>query len=270
MLPKMKNLSFIGAGNMATAIIKGVATGSLSENYQIYAYDLDSHKVDNLSEYHVKNGKSIAEMSAISDLIVLAVKPQNMPEILPLLKDSMNKNAVVISIAAGISSSYLKEALGFDAKVVTVMPNTPLLIGCGATAMAQIASVSDEEFRQVFDIFSSAGKVAVVAENQMVDIIPVNGSSPAYIYRFAKAFVDYAKEKNIDEQAALELFCQSLIGSAKMMTETGKSIDELIIMVSSKGGTTLKGSEVLIDENFEEIVKKACEACAQRGYELAK
>ena len=104
----------------------------------------------------------------------------------------------------------------------------------------------------------------------MIDIIPVNGSSPAYIYRFAKAFVDYAKEKNIDEKAALELFCQSLIGSAKMMTETGKSIDELITMVSSKGGTTLKGSEVLIDGNFEGIVKKACEACAQRGYELAK
>ena len=266
----MKNLSFIGAGNMATAIIKGVATGSLSENYQIYAYDLDADKVESLSEYKVKNGKSIAEMSAISDLIVLAVKPQNMPEILPILKTSMNRDAVVISIAAGISSMYLKEALGFDDKVVTVMPNTPLLIGYGATAMAKVSPVSEEEFRQVFDIFSSAGKVAVTEEEKMIDIIPVNGSSPAYIYRFAKAFVDYAKEKNIDEKAALELFCQSLIGSAKMMTETGKSIDELITMVSSKGGTTLKGSEVLIDGNFEGIVKKACDACAQRGYELAK
>lgn len=255
---------------MATAIIKGVVGGALSECYQIYAYDLDAAKTAALAEYGVKNGQSIAEMAAISDFIVFAVKPQNMSEILPCLKESLNKEAVIISIAAGISASYLKEALGFDAKIVTVMPNTPLLIGCGATAMAKISPVSEEEFACVFDIFSSAGKVAVVREDAMIDIIPVNGSSPAYIYRFAKAFVDYAKEKNIDEKAALELFCQSLIGSAKMMTETDKSIDELIAMVSSKGGTTLKGSEVLMDNRFEEIVKDACEACARRGYELAK
>lgn len=266
----MKRLSFIGAGNMATAIIKGVASGKLASAYQISACDLDGEKVKALEAFGVINGGSVAAMSAASDLIVLAVKPQNMGDILPELKQHMNRNAVVISIAAGISAAFLKEALGFDAKVIPVMPNTPLLIGCGATAMAQVAPVTSEEFQQVVEIFTSAGKVEVIEQRQLIDIIPVNGSSPAYIYRFAKAFVDYAEEKGIDGRTALTLFCQSLIGSAKMMLESGKSIDELIAMVSSKGGTTLKGSEVLIERGFEEIVKESCEACAKRGYELAK
>lgn len=266
----MKKLAFIGAGNMATAIIKGIAAGKLAEQYQISACDPDQEKVASLAQYGVKDGRTLAEMSAVCDLIVIAVKPQNIGEILPVLRESMNKEAVVITIAAGISAHYLKKELGFDAKVVPVMPNTPLLIGRGAAAMAQVAPVSDAEFQQVLDIFSSAGGVAVIAEEQMVDIIPVNGSSPAYIYRFAKAFVDYAVGKNIDEAAALELFCQSLIGSAEMMLKSGKSIDELIAMVSSKGGTTLEGSRALVENNFEQIVRDACEACAKRGYELAK
>lgn len=266
----MKRLSFIGAGNMATAIIKGVATGALGGKYQISACDPVGEKVKALEQYGVTDGKNAAELSAVSDFIVLAVKPQNMGEILPELKQHMNRDAVVISIAAGISAEYLKDALGFDAKVVPVMPNTPLLIGKGATAMAQVAPVTSEEFDQVVAIFSSAGKVEVVDASQLIDIIPVNGSSPAYIYRFAKAFVDYASEKGIDSDTALTLFCQSLIGSAQMMLESGKSIDDLIAMVSSKGGTTLEGSEVLIKRDFEKIVKEACEACARRGYELAK
>ncbi len=267
---KMKKISFIGAGNMATAIIKGMVSGGLAERYSIYAYDLDREKVATLEAYGVKDGGDIAEMSADSDFLFLAVKPQNMEDVLPILGEAMNRDAVVISIAAGISAQYLKTALGFSAKVVPVMPNTPLLLGSGATAMAQVEPVTDSEFEEVAEIFRCAGIVSVIGSEQMVDIIPVNGSSPAYIYRFAKAFIDYAKTKQIDERVALELICQSLIGSARMMMETDKTPDELIAMVSSKGGTTLKGSEVLIERGFEQIIKDACDACAARGYELAK
>lgn len=266
----MKKLAFVGAGNMATAIIKGIVAGALKDEYEIYACDPDTDKVVALAPLGVKNGLDTATMVADSDLILLAVKPQSMDEVLPILKEHMNRSAVLISIAAGVSADFLKTALGFDVKAVPVMPNTPLLLGYGASAMAQVAPVTDAEFEQVAQIFRSAGEVAVVEPSQMVDVIPVNGSSPAYIYRFAKAFVDYAKEKGIPEEVALTLFCQSLIGSAEMMLQTGKSIEELIAMVSSKGGTTLKGSEVLLDRGFEEIVKEACEACAGRGYELAK
>ena len=266
----MKKLLFIGAGNMATAIIKGIVGGKLKSDYSIFACDPDQDKIAALRQLGVSDGIDTATASVDSDFIVLAVKPQNMDEVLPILKAHMNRNAVVISIAAGISADYIKNALGFDAKVVPVMPNTPLLLGNGATAMAQVAPVTEDEFHKVAEIFRSAGKVAQIAPSQMVDVIPINGSSPAYIYRFAKAFVEYAKEKGLEEQVALELFCQSLIGSAQMMLETGKSIDELIAMVSSKGGTTLAGSAVLIDKEFESVVKDACEACAARGYELAK
>ena len=125
------------------------------------------------------------------------------------------------------------------------MPNTPLLLGEGATALAKDDSVSDAEFAVVRNIFGSCGMTAVIAPEQMKEVIAINGSSPAFIYLFAKGFLDYAAKVGLPEQSAKELFVQSLIGSAKMITDSGYSIDELIRQVSSPGGTTLAGLDQL-------------------------
>lgn len=267
----MKKVGFIGAGNMATAIVKGIASGKMSNDIELFVYDIDLKKAKDLSD--IANGvvcDSIADLVKQSDYIFLAVKPQNIDDVLKDACNSINKNAVIVSILAGMTAKYIKDYLGYDAKVIPVMPNTPLLLGCGAVAMAKVSPVSDTEYGFVKNIFAASGDVADVGEDKMKEIIAINGSSPAFIYLFSKYFVDYAKSENIDENTALDLFCKSLEGSAKMMKESGYTIDELIKMVSSPGGTTLAGLQEFYDADLENTVKSACKSCTKRAYELSK
>ncbi|MFR6496684.1 MAG: pyrroline-5-carboxylate reductase family protein [Ruminococcus sp.] len=145
-----------------------------------------------------------------------------------------------------------------------------LLLGEGATALAKDDAVSDAEFAVVQRIFGSCGMTAVIAPEQMKEVIAINGSSPAFIYLFAKSFLDYAAKVGLPETSAKELFAQSLIGSAKMITDSGYSIDELIRQVSSPGGTTLAGLDQLYEGKLSDAVRNACESCTKRAYELAK
>ena len=154
-------------------------------------------------------------------------------------------------------------------KTAVVMPNTPAMLGLGASAISRDGVISDEEFEFAKSVIGSCGLVKEIPMNKMKEIICINGSSPAFIYLFAKGFVDYAREAGIEEKAALELFAQSLIGSAKMLTDSGMSVEQLIKQVSSPGGTTLAGLDKLYQGNLEETVKEACLACTNRAYELA-
>ena len=266
----MTSVGFIGAGNMGFAIIKGIAGTELRDSVKLYAYDPKLEMLERLSEFGVSPCNTEKELAEKCDYVFLAVKPQQLEPVLDSAAAGMNENKVIISICAGITAEYIQSKTLPNAKVVLVMPNTPLLLGEGASALAKNSAVSDSEFDFVKNIFASCGKVAVVPENKMKEIIAVNGSSPAFIYLFAKAFVEYASAEGIDEKAAKELFAQSLIGSAKMITDSGYTIDELIKMVSSPGGTTLAGLQELYDGNLENTVKKACESCTKRAYELSE
>ena len=266
----MTSVGFIGAGNMGFAIIKGIAGTDLRDSVKLFAYDPKPEMLERLSEFGVAPCKTEGELAEKCDYVFLAVKPQQLEEVLDSVKAAVTENKVIISICAGITAEYIQSKTIPNAKVVLVMPNTPLLLGEGASALAKNSAVSDGEFEFVKNIFASCGKAAVVPENKMKEIIAVNGSSPAFIYLFAKAFVEYASSEGIDENAAKELFAQSLTGSAKMITDSGYTIDELIKMVSSPGGTTLAGLKELYDGNLEETVKKACESCTKRAYELSK
>ena len=175
-----------------------------------------------------------------------------------------------ISICAGISAESIRERTIPDAKVVLVMPNTPMMLGCGASAMSHDDKVSAEEFAFARKIIGSCGITEVISTDKMKEIIAINGSSPAFIYLYAKGFVDYADSVGIDKDAALRLLAQSLIGSAKMLTESGMTVDELIKQVSSPGGTTLAGLDKLYEGDLTGDVMRACEACTKRAYELGK
>lgn len=272
----MTSIGFIGAGNMGFAIIKGIAGSSLydanaaSRTISLYAYDPNSEMLKRLEEYGVAPCASESELVGKCDYVFLAVKPQQLESVLDNASGSFTKDKVIISICAGITAEYIQSKTVSGAKVVLVMPNTPLLLGEGASALSRNAVVSDEEFDFAKNIFASCGKAAVVPQDKMKEIIAINGSSPAFIYLFAKAFVDYAKSVGIGEDTAKELFAQSLVGSAKMMTDSGYTIDELIKMVSSPGGTTLAGLQELYDGKMTEAVTKACESCTRRAYELSK
>lgn len=266
----MNKIGFIGTGNMGTAIIKGIKGSAVSEQTEIYAFDVNTEKLQALAETGIKPCESISEIVSVCNYVFLAVKPQMFEPILDEVKTAVTADTVIVSIAAGISDEYIASKTIDNAKVILVMPNTPLLLGEGASALSKSDSVTDEEFKTVVDIFASCGKASVISKDKMKEIIAINGSSPAFIYLFAKGFIDYAVKENIDEETAKTLFAQSLIGSAKMITDSGYSLDELIKMVSSPGGTTLAGLDRLYEGNLVKVVDNACESCTKRAYELAK
>ena len=266
----MNTIGFLGTGNMGTAILKGIAGSSMKSETKLYAYNPTAAKVDALASYGVQKCSSEAEVAAASQYLFLAIKPQKFDEVLPRIADAITEDTVLVSIAAGIGVEYIRKLTKPNAKVVLAMPNTPLLLGCGATALATEAPVSDAEFAVVRRIFDACGMTAVIEPAQMKEIIAINGSSPAFIYLFAKGFLDYAEQVGLSGDVAKEPFAQSLIGSAKMITDSGYSIAELIRQVSSPGGTTLAGLDRFYAGNLTDVVQDACDHCTRRAYELAK
>ena len=264
------SVGFIGAGNMGFAIMKGIAGCELSEHMTVSAFDPDQPKLERLAEFGVHACASGLEVLQNCQYVFLAIKPQMFEDVLMQIKDGVTEKTILVSIAAGITADYIKSKTIPDAKVILVMPNTPLLLGAGASALAKAEPTTEEEFQTVCSIFNACGISAQLPENKMKEIIAINGSSPAFIYLFAKAFVDYAVKEGIAQETALSLFAQSLIGSAKMLTDSGYSIEELIKMVSSPGGTTLAGLDELYKGGLEKTVDQACEACTKSAYELSK
>lgn len=265
-----KRLGFIGAGNMATAIINGILKNKAKSPKYISVFDLSKEKLEFMSEKGINCVKSGKELVETSDIIVLAVKPQNYDEVLSEIKNSVNENKVFVTIAAGISIDYVQNGLKKKCPMVRVMPNTPLLLGKGATAMCRSENISDENFEEVYKMFSLSGDVAILPETQMNAIISVNGSSPAYIYLFAKSMVDYAVSVGIDSKTALNLVCKTFEGSAEMLRSSGDSPETLIEKVSSKGGTTIEAMKVLNEREVPKAIFDAMAACTNRAEELGK
>lgn len=266
----MLKFGIIGAGNMASAI-----AGAMLEKGVILPSDMmvcDHHQENHKDWY--SNGahlaKSESEVVENCEYVLLSIKPQGFSDLLAKLKPVCTEKNVFISIAAGISADYIKSALGSETKVVLVMPNTPVSIGFGASALAKVAPTSDDEFKTVLSFFSSSGAAVEIPSNKMNEVIPLNGSSPAFIYRIAQIFTDCGERAGFDRETALNLFCAALIGSAHMMTDTGKSLDELIKAVCSKGGTTLAGLDAMERGGLEKALTDGFDACVKRAYELGK
>lgn len=264
------NIGFIGAGNMGFAIMRGIAESKLGSEIQLCAYDPVQASLERLAQYGVTACASEQEIMEKCKYVFLAVKPQIIEGVLETVAPYTKDETVFISIAAGITDEFIARKTVQGAKVILVMPNTPLLLGEGASALSHNEAVTDEEFEIVLNIFRICGKASVIPKDKMKEIIAVNGSSPAFIYLFAKGFIDYAQSVGIDAESAKELFAQSLIGSAKMITDSGNTIDELIRMVSSPGGTTLAGLDRLYEGKLTEVVGNCCESCTKRAYELSK
>lgn len=265
----MKKIGFIGAGNMATAIIKGLIAQNGTADY-ISVYDVSEEKLADMRELGANPCESSQNVVNHSDIIVLAVKPQNYAEVLESIKPCVDMSKTFVSIAAGISIAYVQNALECKCPVVRVMPNTPLLLMKGASALCPSENISDEDRQTVYEMFAGSGVCEYITEEHMNEIIAVNGSSPAYIYLFAKSMADYAQSKGIDYDKAMNLVCATLEGAAAMLRESGDSADVLIQKVSSKGGTTIAALEKLREHGFTEAIFDAMEACTKRAEELGK
>lgn len=257
----MAKFGFIGMGNMGYAMLKG-----LLKTYQ--AQDLIFTDVDQrlrekvTGETGVSHTAENGECAKLSQCIVLAVKPQYYQTVLAGIKDKLFRDQIVISIAPGITIGQLTQELGEDVRVVRAMPNTPALVGEGMTGVSYEESrFSKEEKEMIRGFFTSFGKMRVVEERQMDAVVCVSGSSPAYAYMFLEALADSGVKYGLSRDAAYEMAAQTLLGSAKMLLETGEHPGKLKDQVCSPGGTTIAAVSALEEAGFRSAVIKAADAC---------
>ena len=264
--------AFIGAGNMASAIIGGLvdktATGAVSPT-QITLFDKNPAQYERYAA-EFPHAKSAADAAKGADIVVLAVKPQNYAEVLAELGETDTHGKIFISIAAGISTAFIEKYLGADAAVVRTMPNTPLLIGKGVTALCRNKNVNDAQFDAVEHIFAMRGATLRLDEADMNKIIAATSSSPAYIFLIIKAICDGAAAEGIRCDNLRDAVCSMVIGSAELARRSDMSLDDLIRMVTSPKGTTEKALEVFYRADFAKIVADAMDACTRRADELAQ
>ena len=261
-------IGFIGAGNMAEAIIKGALDKKAVSPEDLIIFDIDIKKQNQMAAKGIEAAQSASWVVERSHIVFLAVKPQNYEEVLSEISAVTTEEKIFVSIAAGISTDYIVKKLGKRCGVVRAMPNTPLLAGCGATALCAASGVQKEYFDMVYRLFDCSGIVEVLPEDQMNAVIAVNGSSPAYLYLIAKAMTDYAAEQGIDKGSALNLVCAVFEGAAKMLKESGDDADRLIKNVSSPGGTTIAALNTFQTFDLYGIIKKAMDNCTKRAFEL--
>lgn len=260
---------FIGAGNIATAIIGGAIKSGYITSDSIYIYDPDPSKCENLSKYGVSVCTSEGELTRACDFVFLTVKPQVYPDVLDTIKD-VSDGTCFVDVAAGITVDFVKQSLGSDLPVVRVMPNTPLLYGCGASALVKRDPVTDEQFDFVKGFFENSGVTCVVDESLINTVTAISGSAPAYVMRFARDIIAYAAKQGMNRADAEKLVLQTFIGSAKMVLESDVDIDELIRRVTSPKGTTEAGLRSLDSLDFENTVDACLDATVKRAEELTK
>ena len=259
-------IGFIGCGNMATSIIKGIIRKQIIDAENIIASAKTKATLDRVQkELGVKVSTDNLEVTENSDILVLAVKPQYYPEVIAQIKDVVRKEQIVISIAPGKTLDWLQEQFGGSVRLVRTMPNTPALVGEGMTGACWNEYVTDEDYATVLQILGSFGEVETIPENLMDVCVSVSGSSPAYIYILIEAMADGAVADGMPRAQAYKFAAQSVLGSAKMVLETGKHPGELKDQVCSPGGTTIEAVRVLEEKGFRSSVIEAMKACVRKA-----
>ena len=261
---------FIGAGHLAETIIYALADKLSFEAQNIAIHDNIKEQYKKYDNINVKKAYDLNDALNSGDIIFLTVRPQDFSGLLTDIKNSgidLTKK-IFVSTAAGITTDYIESQIAQEIAVVRTMPNTPIFIGKGMTALCKNNIATDDNFKIVCDIFYSLGEIIVLPEDKMNKVISVNGSSPAYVYLFAEAMLKGATEQGFDENEIYPAVLQSIIGSFEMLKQSGKSPSELIKEVASPKGTTEKALESFYADDFTSVVKKAMLSCTKRADEL--
>jgi pyrroline-5-carboxylate reductase len=263
-------IGFIGLGNMATAMIGGMIQKGMANPGDIIGSEKSDIAKDVIkSKFNIGIAKNNGETASCADILILAIKPIFLPEVIEEIKDSVRPETIVISIVAGKSLEFIENGFGRDnCKIVRCMPNTPALVLEGCTGVCANQNVTDAELQQVLALLESFGKASVVPERLMDAVVGVSGSSPAYVFLFIEAMADAAVQAGMPRAQAYEFAAQAVMGSAKMVLETGKHPAELKDMVCSPGGTTIEAVKVLEERGFRAAVMSAMEACIEKSKNL--
>lgn len=261
-------VGFIGAGNMASAMMGGMLKKGLLSKEDIITSDVSKAATDRVAqEFGVQTTQDNKEV-AKADIVILAIKPIYCQSVIEEIRDSIGDNQLVVTIVAGKTLGWLKEQFGKEIKLIRTMPNTPALVGEGITALCPGELVSPEETDRVCELFSGFGKAEVVSENLMDAVVAVSGSSPAYVFMFIEAMADAAVAEGMPRAQAYQFAAQAVLGSAKMVLETGKHPGELKDMVCSPAGTTIEAVCKLEEKGFRSSVMECMKVCAEKSRNL--
>ncbi len=264
-------IGFIGGGNMGGAIIGGIVSSKLYKAEEISVVDLFEDNVKKLvDKYGISDGKSNKAIAENSDILFLSVKPNVYFDVISEIKDSVNDNCIIVSIAAGKSIADVEELFAKNIKLVRVMPNTPALVGEGMAAICGNKNVATDELAKIEEIFNCFGKAEVVSEKMMDIVTAVSGSSPAFVYMFIEAMADAAVLGGMPRKQAYKFAAQTVFGSAKMVLETGIHPGELKDMVCSPAGTTIEAVAELEKRGFRSSVIEAIRVCEEKSKAMGK
>ena len=266
-----KKIGFIGCGNMGQAMIGGIVKSGLVPPEQVYAADPSEQ---NLNRVQKEYGICVTQDNLVSakkcDILVLSVKPYLYADVIEEIRDTVKQDVVIVMIAAGQTIAVNEARFGRNIKIVRAMPNTPALVGEGMAALCANSYVTGEEKDEVREIFESFGKAEFVAENMMDVVAGVSGSSPAYVYMFIEALADGAVLQGMPRQQAYTFAAQAVLGSARMVLETGMHPGALKDMVCSPGGTTIEAVASLEQDGLRAAVIRAVDVCTEKSKAMSK
>lgn len=266
-----KKIGFIGCGNMGSAMIKGIVKSNLVNCKNIMASDHFLQKIEYMKEevgiLVTDNNNEVAEFA---DVLFLSVKPNMYKDVISEIKDKVKKETIIVTIAAGVNIKTTEANFGRDIKVVRVMPNTPALVGEGMSALCPNANITDKELEEIVKLFECFSKVEVIEEKYINAVTAVTGSSPAYVYMFIEALADGAVLEGLPRDKAYKMAAQAVLGSAKMVLETGKHPGALKDDVCSPGGTTIEAVYSLEKSGFRAAVIESIEKCVRKAEDMSK
>ena len=264
-------IGFIGAGNMGGAIISGLLAGGKRASKDIIVADSRTEALAVLDEKYpgIRTTQNNAE-AASSGILVLAVKPQVYQSVIHAIREDVSPETIIVTIAAGLTLAAVTDWFGGSRKIVRTMPNTPALVSEGMTAISPGPGMKDEEIQAVRNIFDAVGRTVVLPESHMDAYTSLAGSSPAFVFMFLESLADGAVREGIPRKMAYEIAAQALLGSAKLMLETGRHPGELKDMVCSPGGTTIEAVATLEASGFRSALIEAVSDCTARAKELGR
>lgn len=259
-------LGIIGCGNMARAILAGVLKKGACTPEEVRVTDISARAVEAFQkDFGVESGADGREICTWCDVLLLAVKPQVYEPVVEEVKDCCREGQMVISIAPGKTLAWLAEKFGKPVGLVRAMPNTPAMVGEGITALCFSADVTGEQQALAQNLLSSFGKAEVIPEHLMDAVVAVSGSSPTYVFIMIEAMADAAVSQGMPRQQALTFAAQAVLGSARMVLETGMHPGQLKDMVCSPGGTTIEAVKVLEKTGFRASLMEAMGACWEKS-----
>ncbi|VGO17192.1 Pyrroline-5-carboxylate reductase [Pontiella desulfatans] len=262
------NIVFIGAGNMAEAIVAGIVKNKVVAAANVCVTDVSEERLTHfLMKYDVSTSDDNAYAVAKADVVVLAVKPQVFPSVWPEIEGALKPDALVVSIMAGIPSA--KIANGQPLRVVRVMPNTPSLVGMGAAGIAAGERATESDLQVAQKLLGAVGSAVIVAEEEIDAVTALSGSGPAYVFYLLESMLEAAGKMGLEQGISRELALATVMGAAKLMQETGEDAAVLRKKVTSKGGTTEAAINTLEERHVKDSVVAALLAAQARSKELA-